>query len=99
MRSLLQSIINTLLSADADAVGGCRVWLPVAGPYESAHWVRHRDLDTRVGTIDVAVPKQRKGSYFPEWLLKRRSRWLRAAGYGAPGRPVWPGGRRRTRPG
>jgi putative transposase len=35
---------------------------------------RHRDLDTRVGTIDVAVPKLRKGTYFPEWLLERRKR-------------------------
>ncbi len=35
---------------------------------------RHRDLDTRVGTIDVAVPKLRTGSYFPDWLLERRKR-------------------------
>ena len=28
-------------------------------------------LDTRVGTIDVAIPKLR-GTYFPEWLLQRR---------------------------
>ena len=31
-------------------------------------------LDTRVGTIDVAVPKLRTGTYFPEWLLERRKR-------------------------
>lgn len=30
-------------------------------------------LDTRVGTIDVAIPKLR-GTYFPEWLLQRRKR-------------------------
>src|SRR5699024_3586770 len=35
---------------------------------------RHRDLDTRVDTVDVAVPKLRQGSYFPEWLLERRKR-------------------------
>ncbi len=35
---------------------------------------RHRELDTRVGTIDVAIPKLRQGSYFPEWLLERRKR-------------------------
>jgi transposase-like protein len=35
---------------------------------------RHRDLDTRVGTIDVAIPKLRSGTYFPEWLLERRKR-------------------------
>lgn len=35
---------------------------------------RHRELDTRTGTIDVAIPKLRTGSYFPEWLLERRKR-------------------------
>ena len=35
---------------------------------------RHRDLDTRVGTLDVAIPKLREGSLFPEWLLQRRRR-------------------------
>ena len=35
---------------------------------------RHRDLDTRIGTLDVAVPKLREGSYFPDWLLERRRR-------------------------
>jgi hypothetical protein len=27
-----------------------------------------------VGTIDVAIPKLRQGTYFPEWLLERRKR-------------------------
>lgn len=40
----------------------------------SRNGYRHRDLDTRVGTIDVAIPKLRTGSYFPEWLLERRKR-------------------------
>jgi putative transposase len=35
---------------------------------------RRRELDTRVGTIDVEIPKLRTGSYFPEWLLERRKR-------------------------
>ena len=34
---------------------------------------RHHDLDTHVGTIDVAIPKLRKGSYFLE-LLERHKR-------------------------
>jgi transposase-like protein len=35
---------------------------------------RHRDFDTRTGTLDVAIPKLRSGSYFPDWLLERRRR-------------------------
>jgi hypothetical protein len=30
--------------------------------------------DTRVGTIELALPRLRSGSYFPEWLLERRKR-------------------------
>ena len=26
---------------------------------------RHRDFDTRAGTLDVAIPEPRTGSYFP----------------------------------
>jgi transposase-like protein len=33
---------------------------------------RERPFDTRVGTIDLAVPKLRQGSYFPSFLEPRR---------------------------
>ena len=74
MRSLLQSIINALLSADADAVVGADWGRPSPSRTSQRNGYRHRDLDTRVGTIDVAIPKLRKGTYFPEWLLERRKR-------------------------
>ena len=35
---------------------------------------RRREWDTRAGTIELAIPKLRTGSYFPEWLLERRRR-------------------------
>ena len=74
MRSLLQTMINALLSADADAVLGAEYGRPSPGRMAQRNGYRHRDLDTRVGTIDVAIPKLRKGTYFPEWLLERRKR-------------------------
>ncbi|MEI4271081.1 IS256 family transposase [Klenkia sp. LSe6-5] len=74
MRSLLQTMINALLSADADAVVGAEWGRPSPGRTAQRNGYRHRDLDTRVGTIDVAVPKLRTGTYFPEWLLERRKR-------------------------
>lgn len=33
---------------------------------------RNREWDTRVGTIDLKIPKLRKGSYFPSLLEPRR---------------------------
>ncbi len=35
---------------------------------------RTRDCDTRAGTTQVAIPKLREGSYFPDWLLERHKR-------------------------
>ena len=74
MRTMLQRIINELLSADADAVAGAEYGRPSPDRATQRNGYRHRDLDTRVGTIDVAVPKYRTGTYFPEWLLERRKR-------------------------
>ena len=74
MRDLLSTFIDALLSAEADAVCGAG-WGQVSNErVNRRNGYRHRDLDTRVGTIDVAVPKLRSGSYFPEWLLTRRRR-------------------------
>jgi putative transposase len=44
----------------------------------SACLPRRRDLDTRVGSLDVAVPRLRAGSLNPDWLLERRKRAERA---------------------
>ena len=65
MRSLLQTVINALLSADADAVCGAEYGQASPERLVQRNGYRHRDLDTRVDTIDVAVPKLRTGPYFP----------------------------------
>ena len=72
LRELLGTFIDTLL------VGRGRLGLrrrlravqPGAGQQRNGY--RHRDFDTRAGTLDVAIPKLRQGTYFPEWLLERR---------------------------
>ena len=74
MRSLLQTMINALLSADADQVVGAEWGQPTPGRTAQRNGYSHRDLDTRAGTVDVAIPKLRSGTYFPDWLLERRKR-------------------------
>ncbi len=74
MRELLTTFVNALLSADADSVCGAAYGSRSGERVNSRNGYRHRDLDTRVGTLDVAVPKLRSGTYFPEWLLQRRRR-------------------------
>jgi putative transposase len=74
MRHLLSTVINALCSAEADAVCGAEYGQPSPDRTNQRNGYRHRDLDTRAGTIDVAIPKLRTGSYFPEWLVERRKR-------------------------
>ncbi len=74
LRSMLTTFINTLMSAEADAVCGAPYGMPGPERVNHRNGYRHRELDTRAGTIDVAIPKLRQGSYFPEWLLERRKR-------------------------
>ena len=78
LRELLQTFINTLLSAEADAVCGAEYGSTSPDRVNRRNGYRHRDFDTRAGSIDVAIPKLRQGSYFPEWLLERRKRAERA---------------------
>ena len=74
LRELLQTFVNTLLSAEADSVCGAEWGQSSPARTNRRNGYRHRDLDTRIGTIDVSIPKLREGSYFPEWLLERRTR-------------------------
>jgi len=78
LRELLQTFINTLLSAEADAVCGADYGMASPDRTNRRNGYRHRDFDTRAGTVDVAIPKLREGSYFPDWLLERRKRAERA---------------------
>ena len=78
LRELLATFINTLLSAEADAVCGAEYGTASPERVNRRNGYRHRDFDTRAGTLDVAIPKLRQGSYFPEWLLERRKRAERA---------------------
>jgi putative transposase len=75
---MLGTFINTLLSAEADAVCGAEYGATSPDRVNRRNGYRHRDFDTRAGTLEVAIPKLRQGSYFPEWLLERRKRAERA---------------------
>jgi transposase-like protein len=74
MRQLLSTFIQALLSAQVDSVCGAEYGVRSGERTNRRNGYRHRELDTRVGTIDVAIPKLREGSFFPDWLLTRRRR-------------------------
>ncbi len=74
MRELLGTFINALLCAQADSVCGAEYATRSDERTNRRNGYRHRDLHTKAGTLDVAIPKLREGSFFPDWLLERHRR-------------------------
>ena len=72
LRAVVERVVQELMEAEVSAQIG-------AGRYERTeerttqrNGYRHRPWDTRVGTLELAIPKLRAGSYFPSWLEPRR---------------------------
>ena len=78
LRELLATFIHTLMGAEADALCGASYGERSTERTNSRNGYRHRQFDTRAGTLNLAIPKLRHGSYFPDWLLERRKRAERA---------------------
>src|SRR6478609_7929662 len=78
LRSMLTAFVQALMSADADAACGAEYGTRSPDRTNRRNGYRHRDWDTRAGTIELAILKLREGSYFPDWLLERRKRAERA---------------------
>jgi putative transposase len=78
LREMLATFIATLMGAEADAMCGAPYGERSADRVNSRNGYRSRPFDTRAGTIDLAVPKLRTGSDFPDWLVEPRRRAERA---------------------
>jgi transposase-like protein len=74
LRVMVKDFAEALMSADADAVCGAEYGERSPERVNRRNGYRERDWDTRVGSIELAVPKLRAGSYFPDWLLQPRRR-------------------------
>ena len=73
LREIVRWTIQELMEAEVAGQIG-------AGRYErslerSTHrnGYRPRTWDTRVGSLELQIPKLRQGSYFPSWLAARRA--------------------------
>jgi putative transposase len=73
-RAMLASFAQVLMSAQASAMCGAGYQERSEARVNSRNGYRTREWDTRVGTIDLAIPKLREGTYYPEWLLVPRRR-------------------------
>ena len=73
-RDMLAAFAEALMSAQASSQCLAGYGERSEERINSRNGYRHRDWDTRVGTIDLAVPKLREGTYYPTWLLEHRRR-------------------------
>ena len=78
LREMVRSFAEGLMGAEADLVCGAPYRVVSPDRTNRRNGYRTRRWDTRVGTIDLRIPKLRESSYFPEWLLDARTRSERA---------------------
>jgi transposase-like protein len=73
LRSVAEAVLQLLMEADVDGLIG-------AGRYERSgerttwrNGFRDRNLDTRLGKLQLRIPKLRQGNYFPPFLEARKN--------------------------
>lgn len=73
LRGVAEAVLQLLMEADAEGVIG-------AGRHERSgerttyrNGYRDRTLDTRLGSLQLRIPKLRQGSYFPPFLEPRKT--------------------------
>jgi putative transposase len=74
LRAMVKDFAEALMGAEVDALCGAGYGERALERVNRRNGYRERPWDTRVGSIELAVPKLREGSYFPEWLLQPRRR-------------------------
>jgi len=78
LREMIRAFAEELMDAEVDVLCGAGYGERSPERVNSRNGHRSRPWDTRAGSINLAVPKLRSGSYFPEWLLQPRRRAERA---------------------
>src|SRR5579859_4491983 len=88
LRAMVQEMAEALRGGEADEF--CGAAYGERSPERVNRRDRERGWDTRVGSIELAVPKLREGSYFPDWLLQPRRRPVGGISPDAPSQPTRP---------
>jgi transposase-like protein len=74
LRQMITTFANAMLSAQADQACGAGYGERSENRTNRRNGYRAREWDTRAGTVELAIPKLREGSMFPDWLLTHRRR-------------------------
>jgi putative transposase len=73
VREMLAFAADRIMDAEVEAVTGAAKGARSALRENHRNGYRERDWDTRAGRIELAIPKLRRGSYFPSFLEPRRT--------------------------
>ena len=73
LRAVAEAVLQLIMEADVEGVIGAGRHERAEGRTTYRNGYRERALDTRLGTLNLRVPKLRQGSYFPGFLEPRRT--------------------------
>jgi putative transposase len=73
LRPMIQYVAQRLMELDVDGLCAAEYGERSPERVNSRNGYRERSWETRSGTIDLRIPKTRKGSYFPGFLEPRRT--------------------------
>jgi putative transposase len=73
LRSVAESVLQILMEADVEGVIGAARYERSGERATYRNGYRERALDTRLGTLNLKIPKLRTGAYFPGFLEPRRT--------------------------
>ncbi len=78
LREMVRAFATALMDAETTVLCNAGYGERTPERANARNGYRPRTWDTRVGTMELAIPKLRTGSYYPDWLLEPRRRAERA---------------------
>jgi putative transposase len=73
LRAVAEAVLQILMEADVEGVIGAGRHERSAERLNYRNGYRERSLDTRLGSLQLRIPKLRQGSYFPPFLEPRKT--------------------------
>src|SRR5437764_11426452 len=72
LRGMIRAFAQKVMDAEVEVACGAGYGEVSPSRVNSRNGYRAREWDTRAGTVELAIPKLRHGSYFPSFLEHRR---------------------------